>query len=324
MTHDILRSDIDLATRLRDDQRPDHEIISALVHRGVDPGKAAQLVDDLRKGIKPTPQSSIPMEMTLPRRSRAKNVPPGKEPAQPSRSARTGSRREPPARPTVSGRRNSAGFWLKAAIFAGLVIAAGSVILIQFQKASTVAPEVQPPKAAMPKGHGALGGTPVTAAATGQQISPAPLVLELLPDGLHLGGSLVTGANVLTAVANLLGIPTRTNQVQQTDTVIYAYDQQGLLIYCQKGGGTNRIVLDCDASGGDNGTTSPFVGALKVEDQVISPGTDSQTLAAIKCLGLTRPGTSDTILGGRYNGLDLVFAYLNSPQRLSFIAIDLK
>ena len=148
--------------------------------------------------------------------------------------------------------------------------------------------------------------------------------MELQPDGLHLGGSLVTKGSVLTTVANLLGVPTRTNQAGQTDTVIYAYDRQGLLIYAQKGGGTNSIVLDCEAIGGANGTTFPFTGSLKVEDQVIGPGTDSQALTAIKKLELKHPGTGDSVWGGRYNDLDLVFAYLKSPQRLSLIEIDLK
>jgi hypothetical protein len=148
--------------------------------------------------------------------------------------------------------------------------------------------------------------------------------LELQPDGLHLGGSLVTRGSVLTTVANLLGIPTRTNQVGQTDTVIYAYDRQGLLIYAQKGGGTNSIVLDCEGSGGTNGTTLPFTGSLKIEDQVIGPGTDSQALTAIKKLELNHPDTGGSVWGGRYSGLDLVFAYLKSPQRLSLIEIDLK
>ena len=50
MTHDILHSDITLATRLMGDHRPDQEIILALVQRGVDPAKAAKLLDDLRSG----------------------------------------------------------------------------------------------------------------------------------------------------------------------------------------------------------------------------------------------------------------------------------
>jgi hypothetical protein len=148
--------------------------------------------------------------------------------------------------------------------------------------------------------------------------------LELRPAGLHIGGSLVTGGNVLLTVANVLGVPTRTNQVGQTGTVIYAYDHHGLLIYSQPGGGTNSIVLDCEATGGANGTTSPFVGTIKVEDQVIGPDTDAQTLTGIKQLGLGSPRTGGSVWGGRYHNLELVFAYLKSPRHLSLIEIDLK
>ena len=149
-------------------------------------------------------------------------------------------------------------------------------------------------------------------------------MLELQPDGLHLGDSLVTRGNVLTAAANLLGLPSRTNRVGQTDTVIYAYDRQGLLIYSQTGGGTNSIILDCEAIGGTNGTTSSFAGTLHLEGQVIGADTDTRTLTAIKKLGLNRPGSDSGIWRGRYHNLDLVFAYLKSPQRLSLIEIDLK
>ena len=200
----------------------------------------------------------------------------------------------------------------------------GGILVYQRYYAGADATEGPAPKSPGPKVNVAPGAAPAKATVPGQPPSSAALVLARQPDGLHLGDRLVASGNVLTAVANALGAATRTNRVRETDTVIYAYDPQGLLIYCQQGGGTNRIVLDCDASGGDNGTTAPFTGTLMVEDQVISPGTDSQTLAAIKSLGLTRPGASDTVLGGRYNGLGLVFAYLNSPQHLSYIGIDLK
>ena len=63
---------------------------------------------------------------------------------------------------------------------------------------------------------------------------------------------------------------------------------------------------------------------LRIEDQVIRADTDSETLAGIKQLGLTNPGTSGGILSGRYHNLDLAFAYLKGPQRLSLIEIDLK
>jgi hypothetical protein len=324
MTHDVLRADIDLATKLRDDHRPDDEIILALVHRGVDPGQAAQLLDELRKGISPTLQSPVPSEMSLARRSRTRGVAPGNGPARPSHSSRARARSGAPTESADRGRKKPAVVWLTAAIFAGLVLTAGAVILIQRHKAGANAVEEQKPKAAMPKVNEAPHPAPAKAAVPSPNVPPPSLVLELQPDGLHLGGGLVTGGNVLTAVANLLGVPTRTNQVGRTDTVIYAYDHQGLLIYSQKSGGTNSIVLDCEAIGGPNGTTSPFTGSLKVEDRVIGPGTDSQTLAAIKKLELNRPGTGGSVWSGHYNGLDLVFAYLKSPQRLSLIEIDLK
>jgi hypothetical protein len=152
----------------------------------------------------------------------------------------------------------------------------------------------------------------------------ASLVLELQPDGLHIGGRHVTPGTVLTAVANSLGAATRTNRVGQTDTVIYAYDQQGLMIYSQKAGGTNSIILDCDASGGTHGTLSPFTGTITVDGQAIRPDTDPQTLSAIKQLELSHPGSDNGIWGGRYHDLHLVFAYQESPRRLSRIEIDLK
>lgn len=324
MTHDVLRADIDLATRLRDDHRPDDEIILALVHRGVDPGQAAQLLDDLRKGIKPTPQSPVPPEMTLARRSRTRSVPPGNGPTRSSRSSRATSRDGSPAQTADRGRKRTAVFWLTVVIFVVLVIAAGTFILIQRYKAATNAPEKQKPKAAIPKVDAIPRAAPTKAAASRQNVPSSPLVLELQPDGLHLGGSLVTPGNVLSAVAKSLGVATRTNRVGQTDTVIYTYDQQGLLIYSQKSGGTNSIILDCEASGGTHGTTPPFTGTLTVDGQVIRTDTDPQTLTAIKQLGLNHPGSHSGIWGGRYNGLDLVFAYLKSPQRLSLIEIDLK
>jgi hypothetical protein len=191
-----------------------------------------------------------------------------------------------------------------------------------------------------PSGSVALGNTqakPATtkqavaqplAAPTAARLAPygksVPLVLELQPDGLHIGGSLVTGSNLLPALAKVLGAPTRTNQAGTAGTIIYAYDDHGLLIYSQAGGRTNHIVLDCEATGGANGTASPFAGTLKVEDQVIGPDTDSQTLAGIKALGLDNRKSGNSIWGGHYHSLGLIFAYLKSPEHPSLIEIDLK
>jgi hypothetical protein len=163
-----------------------------------------------------------------------------------------------------------------------------------------------------------------TAARLAPNGKSSPLVLELQPDGLHIGGNLVGGSNLLPAIANVLGAPTRTNQVAAAGTIIYAYDDHGLLIYSQPGGRTNHVVLDCEATGGANGTTSPFAGTLKVEDQVIGPDTDSETLAGFKNLGFDNRKVGNTIWGGHYHSLGLIFAYLRSPEHPSLIEIDLQ
>ncbi len=165
---------------------------------------------------------------------------------------------------------------------------------------------------------------PAGAARPTDNASPTSLALELQSDGLRIRGKLVTRDNLLPTVVSLLGPPSRTNQVTQTKTVIYAYDRHGLLIYSQPGRGTNSVVLDCEASGGANGTTSPFTGTLRVEGQLIGSDTDSKTLAGIKQLGLGAPKADGTIWNGRYKDVDLVFAYLRSPGHPSLIELDLK
>jgi hypothetical protein len=149
MTHDLLQSDIELATRLKEDQRPDEEVILALTHRGVDPGKAVQLLDDLRQGIRPTPQSPVPLDFAMGRRSRERSAAPGNEPTEPSRSSRAKSRNGSPAQSAGQGGKRTAAFWLTVAILVGIVITAGAVLLIQHYKASTKALEEQKPKAAI-------------------------------------------------------------------------------------------------------------------------------------------------------------------------------
>lgn len=324
MTHDILQSDIELATRLRDDHRSDDEIILALVHRGVDPGPAAQLVDDLRNGRKAAPPSTAHLEFTPARRSRARSASRGTGPHQPAHSSPAEPRREPPARPPVEDRKHPAAWWRMAAVLIGLAVLGAGIILFQRSHANPQPQEERPPKTAMPTGDSAPLKVPPSAAAASRNASLTPLALELLPDGLRLGGNLVTQDNVLPTVTSLLGVPTRTNRISETDTMIYAFDHQGLLLYSQKSGATNRIILDCEATGGIHGATSPFTGTLTIDGQVIRAGTDSRTLTAIKQLELKHTGGHSGIWGGRYRNLELVFAYLESPQRLSLIEIDLK
>ena len=216
MTHDILQSDITLATRLVGDQRPDDEIILALVHRGVDPAQAAKLLDDLRSGRKPTAQSPLPSEMSMSRRSRSRNAARGTSQGSATRSPEPESRRQPPSPPATRGRKKPTVLWGVTLVVFVLAIAVVGIGLLHRYHAGANSREEQRPKAARSRVDEARRPAPGTIAAATHNGSPSPLVLELQPDGLRIGGSLVTRGNLLPAIANLLGVPTRTNQVAQT------------------------------------------------------------------------------------------------------------
>ena len=291
MTNDILRTDIELATRLLEEKRPDDQIITALTFRGIDPGRAAQVVDDLRNGREVKTQTVLSTGSGLGRRSRTRDASREASQDQSSRSSKVESHPKAPRHGAARHHEKPRISWVVPALVVVLVAVVAGIVMVQRHRAAA---------------------------------SSAPLVLELQPDGLRIGGHHVTPANVLTAVANSLGAATRTNRIGQTDTVVYAYDPQGLMICAQKAGGTNSIILDCDASGGANGTLSAFTGTITVDGQVIRPDIDPQTLTAIKQLEFSRPGSDNNVWRGRYHDLQLAFSYLKSPRRPSLIEIDLK
>ncbi len=324
MTHDILQTDIDLATKLMAEGRTDEEIVATLAQRRVDPAKAFQLVDDLRQGRKVTAQPSLPAEFTL-RRSRSRSAG-HQSPTPPStrvpKQEREPKRPSPPAVP--AGRKKPKLIWVIAGVILFLVIVVVGSILFQGYEPGGDSPAVQPPATPGTRTNRAGREGPAATARPADNAAPASLALELQADGLSIRGKVVTRDNLVPTLVSLLGPPNRTNHVSQTKTVVYAFDQHGLLIYSQPSGGTNSVVLDCEASGGTNGTTSPFAGTLRVEDRDIGPDTDSKALAAIKQLNLAAPKADGTIWNGRYKNVDLVFAYLRSPRRPSLIELDLK
>ncbi len=324
MTHDILRSDIELATRLLAENRPDAKVIEALAQRGVDPAKAVQLVDDLRNRREVSTKDDFMLGFGAARRSRARGDSPEARQDQPSRSPKVESRPKSPRHGADRHHNKSAVAWLVPGLVAVLALVVVGIVVRQRQLAAANSAEARMPGAPMTKVDGAAPRASAMAPALGKNPSHAALVLELQPDGLHIGGRHVTAETALAAIANSLGAATRTNQIGQSDTVIYAYDQQGLMVYSQKAGGTNSIVLDCEASGGTHGTLSPFTGAITVEGQVIRTDTDRQALIAIKHLDLSHTGSDNSIWGGRYHDLGLAFSYLKTPQRLSLIKIDLQ
>lgn len=321
MTHDILQSDIELAKRLRDSQHPDEEIIRALVHRGIEAGIAAQFVDDLRSGKKVTAQSPTPAEFAPRRHSRSGRTAPRMREDRAARPPAAEAPSQPEAPPARQDRKNPKRLWQLLAVLAGLALLVIGITLFLRGKVGISSPEGPGPAGTA---EPAPPQAPTNAAAATGNSSLPSLALELKPDGLHIGGRLVTRDELLPVVTRLLGAPTRTNQVTVTGTMVYAFDQQGVLVYSQPGGGTNSIVLDCEATGGTHGTTAPFTGLLKMQDRAIGPDMDSTALTAIKELNLQSPSAGGSVWNGRYHGLELIFAYLKSPRRLSLIEIDLK
>lgn len=322
MTHDILQTDIELAIRLMGEQRSAEQIIRALLNRGIDPAAAARLVDDLRSGRDVTAQSPLPQELHFRRRLRT----PGKRAAPGALTLVRSGTPDPQTGPLDLQPRDHRGRSRPLARIAmglaALALVALGFVLYQRYQNQAFAP-AEPAASFYPADAAVVPGA-TSVAPTAQEPPPAPLLLELQPDGLRVAGKLATRETLLAVLAELLGSPTRTNEVVQTGVMIYAYDHHGLLVYAQPGGGTNSIVLDCDATGGVNGTTHPFAGSLKLEERFIRPDMNSEELTAIKALALQTPGGSGNVWNGRYHDLDLVFAYLKAPGHLSLIEIDLK
>jgi len=355
MTRNILPTDIELASRLVAADRPAENVIAALVSRGVDSASAAQLADDLRHGRKVAPEIPPTLEIAPRRRRPPKGTPPQSPPLPPSPPPEAQPRRKRRTRPGAEKPKLSVVHWLLGAAAVGAVVfAAGLLIADAYRHGGGDSQPGQPeavvaareqvhspessqtsPAASSPAGTLAAagqtadrkpssGGPQSLAAAVNDKFSPAQLVLELKPDGLRIRGKLIPPGNVLASVSEILGSPRRTTQAGQSDTGVYAFDSQGVLVYSGHGAGKDSIVLDCEGNGGANGTAAPFAGLLRVEDQVIRPDTDSRTLAGLEQLGLTNPGTGGGIFSGRYHSFELAFAYLRNSQRLSLIEIDLK
>jgi hypothetical protein len=64
MIREIVSSDVDLARGMMDSGHSDPEILAYLASRGLEPARAAQLVDDLRHGR--TPSAQLPFALRPP------------------------------------------------------------------------------------------------------------------------------------------------------------------------------------------------------------------------------------------------------------------
>jgi hypothetical protein len=168
MTNDILRTDIELATRLMEEKRPAEEIIAALIPRGIDRAKATQLVDDLRNGKKIDDLATLPMELGLARRSRSRSGSREGKQDHPSHSSQTESHREPSRRVASHSHKKSAGRWLIPALIVVLVVVVGGILIVQRHRAGADFPVERTTNAPVSKVNAASVPAPEKVAAPGK------------------------------------------------------------------------------------------------------------------------------------------------------------
>jgi hypothetical protein len=315
MTNDILQSDIDLASRLLDANRPADEIIAALGYRGINGGRAAQLVADLQAGK--TVEPDRPISINLPSRP-IEETPPSEQ----QYSRKSAPAELPGDRPQGSRarqRKSTAFPWFTIIALAVAAVCVVAFVLLSRKSHSSDSNDQSRSQASDQTTTDSGGSKHGASVPDAKAIS-----LEVEPEGLRLCGKSLTQENFLPAIFKTLGAPSRTNQVEKADQVIYAYDACGLLVYAPKNAGHYSIVLHFDASDGEAGTKYPFVGTFKISNHVVRPGTDAASLSSIKELGLQPPNSASGIFRAQYGALELVFGYLKSPERLSLIEIDFK
>jgi len=222
MTNDILQSDIDLARKLVDDRRPSDEIVAALSYRGIGGSRAAQLVADLQAGKIIEPDR--PISINLPSRTRAN---PAAEPekqtstsAQADFTAERGSSR--------STRHKANPFpWFKIIALTSAAVCITVFVLLSRKAHSNALANQRASQGTDPSIADAGRGKQ----STGSGLNPKAISVEVDPEGVRLCGNSVKRQNFLASIFKTLGAPTRTNQADKADHIIYGYDSCGLLVY---------------------------------------------------------------------------------------------
>jgi hypothetical protein len=309
MTHDVLQSDIDLACKLSDARNPTSEIITALTCRGIDSSRAARLVADIQDGK--TVEPDRPITINLAGKTSKEIITP---PAQPKRQ-------DSPAHSSTTRRRNQsrerkadASHWFMILALASAAVCVTGFVLVS-RKSHARSSEASPPtnQSVSNKGRN-----------SNRELDPKDISLEIQQDGLRLCNNAVHREDFLSAILKILGAPSRTNQVEKLDHVIYAYDSYGLLVYSPRNSGNCSVVLDFEATDAAAGTKNPFVGAFKINNYLVHAATDAASLALIRGLALEPPKSSSGIFRAQFGGLELVFGYFKTPERLSLAEIDFK
>jgi hypothetical protein len=158
-----------------------------------------------------------------------------------------------------------------------------------------------------------------------KETKPAPIRVDLVlrQEGFLLNGRLLARTNALQVLRQVLGAPTRTNQLGSSGRTISSYDRHGLLVYSRQDG-DETIVFDFEALGGPHGTEAPFTGSLLIEATSISADTPAQSLQGIQSLELIRSSDEGASFSARCQDLHLYFMYQQDRQRLRSLAIDFK
>jgi hypothetical protein len=313
MTNDILQTDIDLARRLLDASRPADEIVAALVYRGINPNRAAQLVADLQAGKVVEPDK--PITINLPSTALYETSRP--EQQQNPKAVSTELAQEASQRSRSRPRKSMPWFTLLA--LAAATVSVAAFVLLNRKSHSTGSADSSQAQAADEATIDSAGSNQGASLSNARAIS-----LEIEADGVRVCGKPVTRQHFLSGIFNVLGAPDRTNDVQKADQIIYAYDNCGLLVYSPKNSGRCSILLDFDGTYGEAGTKNPFVGTFKINRRVVRHDTDAASLTSFKDVGLESPKSASGIFHAQYGAVELVFGYLKTPQRLSLIEIDFK
>jgi len=316
MTNDILQSDIDLARKLLDGRRPSDEIVAALSYRGIDRHRAAQLVADLQAGRPVEPDR--PISVNLPSRTSEDPAPAAEK--QSGKSTQTDLAGERGASRSTHRKANAFPWFTMIALAAAAVCVLAFVLLSRKSHSNVSVNQSASPASDQSMTESARSKQPTP----GHGLDAKAISVEVEPEGLRLCGNPVARENFLPLIFKTLGAPTRTNQVEKADQVVYAYDSCGLLVYAPKNSGHCSIVLDFDGSDGAAGTKNAFIGTFKINKQAVRPNTDAASLGSIKELGLQAPKSASGIFHAQYGAVELVFGYLKTRERLSLIEIDFK
>jgi hypothetical protein len=286
MTGDLLQSDIDLARRLIAEGQTDGEIIVALGYRRIGPERAQRLVQDLRRGID-VPADPLPANLWRPVTG----------------DGGANHYEEAPSPAPRHTEETSPFPWFRVALLSLVAVTITGVFLFNRDRRTEVS-------------------------ATSRELMVEPSVMlrapalqvEVETDRIRISGTTLSRQNALKVLSDLAGPPARTNRLE--DLTMYAFDQNGIVLYADNKNGKDSLLLYFEPVGGVNGAQHAFTGTLSVRGKPITLGTDPKALLSLGELGLKETATN--VFSVQTNGLGLSFAYLNTPAQLSLVQIDLE